>query len=196
MDRKAYDGLTKVYTNAMSKVYEREIRHFFEQAKSLISNQLTHESEMNTSMSSKFKSPQAIKQVSQPWGILGVNKEQWSNGLDTSERQRFDSILEKVLAELEPVALSEQHFCIRFFQLDVLSPTTKNTQTTLDGMAATVSAGAAGDGNFGDISGKDEKEGAQVETFKYNMNLKLIIFSLPFCRCRWPSHTKTSRSSN
>lgn len=37
-----------------------------------------------------------------------------------------------MLAELEPVALEEQLFCINFFQLDVLSPTGKNTQTTLD----------------------------------------------------------------
>lgn len=134
MDRKAYDGLTRVYTTSMSKVYEREIRHFFELARASISSQLAGDSEMNTSMSSKFKNPQSVKQVAQPWGILGVNKEQWSHGIDAAERQRFDLILEKVLAELEPVALSEQHFCIPFFQLDVLSPTTRNTQTTLDGM--------------------------------------------------------------
>lgn len=133
MDRKAYDGLTRVYTTSMSKVYEREIRHFFELARASISSQLSGDNEMNTSMSSKFKSPQSVKQIAQPWGILGVNKEQWSHSLDAAERQRFDSILEKVLAELEPVALSEQHFCIRFFQLDVLSPTLRNTQTTLDG---------------------------------------------------------------
>lgn len=133
MDRKTYDGLTKVYTNAMSKVYERELRNFFDLAKASISPQLLNDNEMNTSISSKFKSPQS-KQVSQPYGILGISKEQWTNGLDASERQRFETIMEKVLTELEPVALSEQHFCIRFFQLDVLSPTSKNTQTTLDGV--------------------------------------------------------------
>lgn len=133
MDRKTYDGLTKVYTNAMSKVYERELRNFFDLAKASISPQLLNDNEMNTSISSKFKSPQS-KQLSQPYGILGISKEQWTNGLDASERQRFEAILEKVLTELEPVALSEQHFCIRFFQLDVLSPTSKNTQTTLDGV--------------------------------------------------------------
>lgn len=137
MDRKTYDGLTRVYISSMSKVYEREVRHFFDLAKSAVSSQSLGENEMNTSISSKFKSPQSAKQVSQPWGILGANKDQWSNGLDSSERQRFDSILERVLAELEPVALSEQHFCIRFFQLDVLSPTAKNTQTTLDGVMST-----------------------------------------------------------
>lgn len=136
MDRKAYDLLTKVYTNALSKVYERELKNFFDLAKSSISPQFLNDSEMNTSISSKFKSPQS-KTVSQPYGILGISKEQWTNGVDSKERQRFETIMDRVLTELEPVALSEQLFCIRFFQLDVLSPTTKNTQTTLDGVMST-----------------------------------------------------------
>lgn len=144
MDRKMYDGLTKVYTSAMGKVYERELKNFFDLAKASISPQLLNDSEMNTSISSKFKSPQS-KQISQPYGILGISKEQWTNGLDAKERQRLETIMDKVLTELEPVALSEQHFCIRFFQLDVLSPTTRNTQTTLDG-AMTASFGPS-DGN-------------------------------------------------
>lgn len=148
MDRKAYDLLTKVYTSAMSKVYERELKNFFDLAKSSISPQFLNDSEMNTSISSKFKSPQS-KTVSQPYGILGISKEQWTNGVDSKERQRFETIMDKVLTELEPVALSEQHFCIRFFQLDVLSPTTKNTQTTLDGVMST-SVGPS-DGNEGNV---------------------------------------------
>lgn len=52
--------------------------------------------------------------------------------MENADREKFDATLEKVLAELEPVALEEQMFCINFFQLDVLSPTGKNTQTTLD----------------------------------------------------------------
>lgn len=139
MDRKMYDGLTRVYTSAMGKVYERELKNFFDLARASISPQLLNDSEMNTSISSKFKSPQS-KQVSQPYGILGISKEQWTNGLDARERQRLEAIMDKVLTELEPVALSEQLFCIRFFQLDVLSPTTRNTQTTLDG-AMTTSVG-------------------------------------------------------
>lgn len=149
MDRKAYDGLAKVYTNSMSKVYERELKNFFDLAKSAVSPQLFSDSDMNSSISSKFKSPQVVKSSTPSYGILGINKEQWSNGLDANERQRFDSILEKVLTELEPFALSEQHFCIRFFQLDVLSPTTKNTQTTLDGIM-NKSIGP-GDGSEGDL---------------------------------------------
>ncbi|CAO1376976.1 unnamed protein product [Diamesa hyperborea] len=131
MDRKAYERLTKVYTSSLSKVYERDIRTFFEQAKSLVLK--NREDEMNTSVSSKLKG-QPAKQTSAPvYGILGLNKDQWSTGIDANERKLFDSVLEKVLTELEPIALSEQLFCINFFKLDTLSPNGgKNTQTTLD----------------------------------------------------------------
>ncbi|XP_050098632.1 exocyst complex component 1 [Anopheles aquasalis] len=136
MDRKAYDALIKLYTtSSLNKVYDREIRTFFENAKqALAAKRFNSREDVNSSlMSNKLKlGPQASKQAAQPYGILGVTKELWAPGADPSERQRFDSILEKVLAELEPVALSEQHFCIAFFQLDVISPTGKNTQTTLE----------------------------------------------------------------
>ncbi|XP_065092557.1 exocyst complex component 1 [Ochlerotatus camptorhynchus] len=139
MDRKAYDGLIKVYTSSLSKVYDRDIRLFFEAAKQSISGRRfgSREDLNSSSMSNKLKlGQQSSKQPTQPYGILGVNRELWSAGAEPAERQKFDSILEKVLAELEPVALSEQHFCIAFFQLDVISPTGKNTQTTLDMTAA------------------------------------------------------------
>lgn len=54
-----------------------------------------------------------------------MDKEFWAQESDTQERQRFDQVLETVLSELEPICLSEQNFCVSFFQLDVLSPTTK-----------------------------------------------------------------------
>lgn len=141
-DRKTYDGLTKVYTESMSKVYERELKNFFDLAKAAVSPQLLNESDMNTSISSKFKSPQSVKQSIQTYGMLGINKEQWTSGLEASERQRFDTIMEKVLTELEPVALSEQHFCIRFFQLDVLSPTAKAAAQAAMDSAMTASIGS------------------------------------------------------
>jgi hypothetical protein len=61
----------------------------------------------------------------QPSGLLGVERDQWCVDVDAAERQRFDEVLERALAELEPVCLAEQNFCVSFFQLDVLSPTTK-----------------------------------------------------------------------
>lgn len=71
--------------------------------------------------------------ISVPYGTLGVNREQWTQGIEPSDREYFDSVLEQVLAELEPVALHEQQFCINFFQMDIKSPTTKlNSSETFD----------------------------------------------------------------
>lgn len=127
MDTNAYEALSKVYTSSLSKVYERDIRQFFEQAKWIVNKNRNHASdEVNTSVSGKSK----VQQVKVPvYGILGIPKDQWSAAIiDSGERQRFDGILEKVLTELEPVALSEQMFCINFFQLDVLSPTSSSSK--------------------------------------------------------------------
>ena len=88
----------------------------------------TSREDLDTSASSKKSN--TVSAV--PFGTLGVNRDQWGVGVEKSDRERFDVLLEKVLAELEPVALQEQMFCINFFQMDVLSPTTKNTQTTLE----------------------------------------------------------------
>lgn len=123
MDTNAYEGLTKVYTSSLSKVYERDLRQFFDQSKHQVTKNHIHD-ELNTSAGkSKLQGKSTL------YGILGLPKEQWSSSaVDSNERQRFDSVLEKVLTELEPIALNEQMFCINFFQLDVLSPTssTKN----------------------------------------------------------------------
>lgn len=123
MDNHAYEALAKVYTSSLSKVCERDIRTFFDQAKSLIMKNIVHD-EMNTSISGKSKVQTAKAPL---YGILGLPKDQWSSSaVDNHERQRFDMVLEKVLTELEPMALHEQMFCINFFQLSVMSPTSKN----------------------------------------------------------------------
>ncbi|XP_049783051.1 exocyst complex component 1 [Schistocerca cancellata] len=140
MDRKAYLALSKVYTNSLSKLYERDIKQFFEEAKQQISGMRERKgkgSGSNQDITGKLKQ-QAQSfgpgKTSAPVGLLGMERDQWCIEIDQAERQRFDEVLEKVLAQLEPVCLEEQNFCVSFFQLDVLSPSTKNTQTTLDGL--------------------------------------------------------------
>ncbi|XP_062133112.1 exocyst complex component 1 [Drosophila sulfurigaster albostrigata] len=128
MDRKTYDGLMRVYTASLSKIYDRDVRNFFNLAKLQVSDKLRSSREDLDMSSSSRKS--AVSTI--PYGTLGINREQWGPGVDSADRVRFDALLEKVLAELEPIALQEQLFCINFFQMDVISPTTKNTQTTLE----------------------------------------------------------------
>lgn len=123
MDNNSYQALTRVYTNSLSKVYERDLRQFFEHAKYIVTRNHVND-ESNSSLSSKTK----LQVVKVPvYGILGIPKDQWTSTLiDSSERQRFDTIFEKVLTEIDPVALNEQIFCVNFFQLDVLSPTSNS----------------------------------------------------------------------
>ncbi|XP_022215420.2 LOW QUALITY PROTEIN: exocyst complex component 1 [Drosophila obscura] len=128
MDRKTYDGLMKVYTASLSKIYDRDVRNFFNLAKMQVSEKLRSSREDLDMSTSSRKS--AISTI--PYGTLGINRDQWGPGVESADRVRFDALLEKVLAELEPIALQEQLFCINFFQMDVISPTTKNTQTTLE----------------------------------------------------------------
>lgn len=80
-------------------------------------NSFTEDSR-RTSISGKMSSSNSS-------GLLGIERDQWVQEVDLEERARFDQILEIVLSQLEPVCLSEQNFCIAFFQLDVLSPSTK-----------------------------------------------------------------------
>lgn len=93
------------------------------QAKLQISDKLRSSREdLDVSLSSSSKK----NAVSVPYGTLGVNRDQWGPSVDAADRERFDAVLEKVLAELEPIALQEQQFCINFFQMDVISPSAKS----------------------------------------------------------------------
>jgi len=55
--------------------------------------------------------------------LLAQEREQWKATDDANDREKFDELLERALAQLEPMFLAEQKFCMLFFQLDVLSPT-------------------------------------------------------------------------
>uniref|UniRef100_A0A0K8SIQ1 Exocyst complex component Sec3 PIP2-binding N-terminal domain-containing protein n=2 Tax=Lygus hesperus TaxID=30085 RepID=A0A0K8SIQ1_LYGHE len=127
MDRKAYTALSKVYMAAIGKLYERDIRHFLEEAKNYISGPTVVTLGSKEDVSVKNKG-QAVTGA-----LLGVERDQWPE-FDPAERSRFHQIFERVLSQLEPVVLAEQQFCVSFFQLDILSPTSKNTLTTLDGV--------------------------------------------------------------
>ncbi|KAF2900398.1 hypothetical protein ILUMI_05792 [Ignelater luminosus] len=118
MDRKAYDGLRKVYTDSLGKLYDRDIRNLFEIAKERIAP------------SGQVASP------TRSVALLGLDREQWTLETTATERNRYESTLQQVLSQLEPICLQEQQFCVAFFQLDILSPSSKNTLTTLDGIEA------------------------------------------------------------
>lgn len=111
MDQRAYNDLIKVYISTVGKLYERDIKMFLEDAKLTISGGAA----LMVEETSKNKAV-----IARNPGLLGVEREQWSTDVDPKERQRFDQVFDTVLSELEPVCLSEQNFCVHFFQLDIL----------------------------------------------------------------------------
>ncbi|KAF5308647.1 hypothetical protein FQR65_LT06108 [Abscondita terminalis] len=118
MDRKAYDGLRKLYTDSLGKLYDRDIRNLFEIGKERIASTSQVASPIKASV------------------LLGLDREQWTIDTTITERNHYEATLEQVLSQLEPICLQEQQFCVSFFQLDILSPSSKNTLTTLDGIEA------------------------------------------------------------
>ncbi|KAH1022777.1 hypothetical protein HUJ04_012122 [Dendroctonus ponderosae] len=116
MDKKMYDSLKEVYTSSLGKLYDRDLRGLFNAAREKI----------------------GAYAVASPTTLIGLDRDFWTLETSAADRRRYETILEQVLTQLEPVFLQEQQFCVRFFQLDVLSPTSKNTLTTLDGCEATM----------------------------------------------------------
>nr|CAH7715495.1 unnamed protein product [Callosobruchus chinensis] len=112
MDRKMYESLKEVYTTSLGKLYDRDLRGLFNAARDKIA---------------------ANGNVSTPTSLIGLDRDQWTLETSMQDRQKYDNVLEQVLIQLEPVFMQEQQFCVKFFQLDIISPTSKNTQTTLDG---------------------------------------------------------------
>lgn len=130
LDHRAYQHLNKTYATSISKLYERDIRLFFEEARQRISGgrrlRGSGSSQDIASMSGVAgKLTSQIKHGAQTLGtrtstgaLLGVDRDQWGSELDMQERQKFDEIFERVLSELQPVCLAEQEFCIAFFNLN------------------------------------------------------------------------------
>ncbi|KAJ8912081.1 hypothetical protein NQ315_000587 [Exocentrus adspersus] len=112
MDKKMYESLKDVYTTSLGKLYDRDLRGLFNTAREKIA---------------------IYNAASSPTSLIGLDKDMWTLETSAQDRKRYDTVLEQVLTQLEPVFMQEQQFCVKFFQLDVISPTTKNTQTTLDG---------------------------------------------------------------
>lgn len=46
-----------------------------------------------------------------------MDRDQWTSDITAEDRKNYDSVLEQVLALLEPVCLQEQQFCVSFFQV-------------------------------------------------------------------------------
>nr|XP_013009899.1 exocyst complex component 1 isoform X1 [Cavia porcellus] len=141
-DYAIYEGLTRNYMDYLSRLYEREIKDFFEVAKIKMTG-TTKESKKfatlprkesavkqeteslhgssgkltgSTSSLNKLSVQSSGNRRSQSSSLLDMGNMSTSD-LDVADRTKFDKIFEQVLSELEPLCLAEQDFISKFFKL-------------------------------------------------------------------------------
>ncbi|XP_054488634.1 exocyst complex component 1 isoform X1 [Agelaius tricolor] len=158
-----YEGLTKNYMDYLSRLYEREIKDFFEVAKIKMTgttregkkfatlprkeSAVKQETESlhgssgkltgSTSSLNKLSVQSSGNRRSQSSSLLDMGNMSASD-LDVADRTKFDKIFEQVLSELEPLCLAEQDFISKFFKLQQhqsTSGTTMNEVEEMDGIA-------------------------------------------------------------
>ncbi|XP_053796777.1 exocyst complex component 1 isoform X1 [Vidua chalybeata] len=158
-----YEGLTKNYMDYLSRLYEREIKDFFEVAKIKMTgttregkkfatlprkeSAVKQETESlhgssgkltgSTSSLNKLSVQSSGNRRSQSSSLLDMGNMSASD-LDVADRTKFDKIFEQVLSELEPLCLAEQDFISKFFKLQQhqsTSGTTMNEAEEMDGVA-------------------------------------------------------------
>uniref|UniRef100_A0A665V6C1 Exocyst complex component 1 n=1 Tax=Echeneis naucrates TaxID=173247 RepID=A0A665V6C1_ECHNA len=142
--REKYEGLSRTYVDYMSRLYEREIKDFFEVAKIKMagttkeakgkfglhgsSGKLTG----STSSLNKLTVQGSNSRRSQSSSLLDMGNMSASD-LDVADRTKFDKIFEQVLSELEPLCLAEQDFISKFFKLQqhptITPPLAQNIDT-------------------------------------------------------------------
>uniref|UniRef100_A0A671TT79 Exocyst complex component 1 n=1 Tax=Sparus aurata TaxID=8175 RepID=A0A671TT79_SPAAU len=141
--REKYEGLSRTYVDYMSRLYEREIKDFFEVAKIKMAgttkeakgkfatlprkeSALKQDTESlhgssgkltgSTSSLNKLTVQGSNSRRSQSSSLLDMGNMSASD-LDVADRTKFDKIFEQVLSELEPLCLAEQDFISKFFKL-------------------------------------------------------------------------------
>ncbi|CAB4040730.1 exocyst complex component 1 isoform X1, partial [Paramuricea clavata] len=129
-----------IYTQCFSKVYEKEIRDFFEVSKqrcsarsakaaggnlragshlSLSRDEVSHASPMLSRVTKFDKSSTDSPQLNRrsPTGSLSSQDSILSSDSVSENRSRFDKIFDTLLSELEPACLAEQKFIEKFFHM-------------------------------------------------------------------------------
>ncbi|XP_048797524.1 exocyst complex component 1 isoform X6 [Lagopus muta] len=141
-----YEGLTKNYMDYLSRLYEREIKDFFEVAKIKMTGTTKEGKKFglhgssgkltgSTSSLNKLSVQSSGNRRSQSSSLLDMGNMSASD-LDVADRTKFDKIFEQVLSELEPLCLAEQDFISKFFKLQQhqnVSGTTTNETEEMDG---------------------------------------------------------------
>ena len=125
MDPSNFAQLQSTYRTSLCKLYEKDLRRFFESARFRVSGGKSpggFGSQMIVGSSTDISGGKKKQSMGgSTWGgahILGNDTDSLGSELSLSERERFDDILETILMELETVCMDEQNFSIKFFKMD------------------------------------------------------------------------------
>nr|XP_022323454.1 exocyst complex component 1-like isoform X3 [Crassostrea virginica] len=121
-DFDCFTELSKVYTQNLSKLYNKEIQDFLDMAKQKLGSKPDkNKLGVGVGLSAQARSGSSTSLNRKMSGsIQSLNSDNISmhgSNIDLAMRHLFDQIIDKILSELEPVCLSEQDFCVRFFHL-------------------------------------------------------------------------------
>lgn len=120
MDKKAYEFLRNLYAESLGKPYDRDVKNLFEVAKEKIAGTIIKKyQKVNHAELKVFTVSGPVTTPTRNSVLLGVDRDQWTLDITSEDRKNYDSTLEKVLAQLEPVCLQEQQFCVSFFQVSI-----------------------------------------------------------------------------
>ena len=123
MDPQSFTQLQSIYRTSVCKLYEKDLRLFFEAARFRISgNKLpAYTGSVSGSSADLAGSKKGASRFGGPGGLLGNDNDSLGSEWSLSERERFDDVMETILLELESVCHDEQHFSIRFFKMDQIA---------------------------------------------------------------------------
>lgn len=133
MDNDAYSSLLTTYNLSIQKIYERNVKALFEEAKTRISGSVAGSSTTGTSRLTGSTNDLRIRgrffgKTRSLANREGDTESQGSGegSVDSSERQHFYDILEQLLEGLEPAVNNEEKFIATFFCLEIGSSSSGN----------------------------------------------------------------------
>ncbi|ELT89930.1 hypothetical protein CAPTEDRAFT_229168 [Capitella teleta] len=122
VDPESFEKLRKVYMSSLRKLYDHEVREFFENAKQKLGmTKFDRKGSLIPPQKGQSGSSSSLNKASEGKGLRSGSFDtdsQHGSELDLSGRVKFDQMFELLLSELAPWCLAEQDFSVRFFNLD------------------------------------------------------------------------------
>ncbi|XP_078682559.1 exocyst complex component 1-like isoform X1 [Branchiostoma floridae x Branchiostoma belcheri] len=131
-DITSFHQLAQVYTSNLKRLYDREIKEFFEAAKSILGSKpsAVDSKKFGKLMGSTESLGKSSGSKLRSSSLLDIADHKGSNP-DITDRAKFERVLNSIMSELEPVCMVEQDFIIKFFHLSTDSTATDLGSKTL-----------------------------------------------------------------